>query len=76
MGCRRDEPLLGDWVYLVMALVVEWGRFFNKCKVCAAVHYAGMYLIRMGRLSGSMRNEYQPKWWKPFIILKQLISPW
>ena len=25
-------------------------------------------------LSASMRNEYQAKWWKSFIILKQLIS--
>jgi hypothetical protein len=75
VGCRRDRPLSGDLVYLGMALVVEWGRIFDKCEVCAAVYYADMYLVRMGRLSGSMRNEYQPKWWKPFIILKQLISP-
>jgi hypothetical protein len=49
--------LLGDRVYLGMALVGN-DRFSTSVKFCAAVYYAGTYLVRIGRLSGSMRNEY------------------
>ena len=47
-------------------LLWNGAEFSTSVKFVPQWYYAGMYLVRMGRLSGSMRNEYQPKWWKPF----------